>query len=170
MDNKFEVTEEIYEYFKDKNVTSNLIKKCIPNYMDYASSETVLCDNIYRSDISNELNTLLNDERKIFKPQDLCAKIYDIFCNTDKTVEMQDFSIVLDYDGFDVWTVKEKEIKETDSEVLDRIRKEINDFKTKRKNQIKVAQDLDKQLLEIAGNETLMQELLKLREQIKNEK
>ena len=75
MDNKFEVTEEIFEYFKDKNVTSNLIKKCIPNYMDYASSETVLCDDIYRSDISNELNTLLNDERKIFKPQDLCAKI-----------------------------------------------------------------------------------------------
>ena len=134
--------------------------------MDYAESETVLWDDIYRDDISNKLNTLLNEERKIFKPQALCDEIYDIFCNADKSVETQNFSIVLDYNGFDVWTVKEKEIKESESKVLDKIRAEINDFKTKRKNQLKVSQEL----LEIAKNDTLMEELLKIRKELKNEK
>lgn len=163
---KFEVTEEIYEYFKDKAITGKEIKKLIPNYMDYAESETILCDDIYRDDISNKLNTLLCEERKIFKPQSLCNEIYDIFCNADKSVQTQNFSIVLDYDGFDVWTVKEKEIRESESKVLDKIRVEINDFKTKRKNQLKVSQEL----LEIAKNDTLMEELLKIRKELKNEK
>ena len=168
MQNKFEVftvTEEIYEHFKNKAVTGKLIKKIIPNYMDYAEVQTIECDDIYQANITNKLNSLFSEGRFITTPEELTSTIYDIMCNEDGSY--QRFSIILDnYCDFTVYSVKNREIKETDNQVLEKIRNSINDFKTKRKNQIKVSQDLSKQLLEIAGNETLMQELLKLREQI----
>lgn len=161
MQNNFTVTEEIYEYFKDKAVTINSVKKYIPNYMDYATVETVEVDDEFQDKVSYKLNKLLFDQRIVTTPEELSSNIYDIMCNEGGGSQI--LSVLLDeYSGFTVYTVKTKDIRETDDQVLNRIKQEINTFKTRRKNQIKVSQEL----LEIASNETLMQELLKLREQI----
>lgn len=160
---EFEVTEEIYEYFKDRAIKINDIKKIIPNYMDYAKRERTIVDCNYQYDISERMNKIICNERIITTPAELVNKIYDAFCDGDKTVESQNFSILYaEYSGFNVYSVNDANVIERDNQVLTRLSKELVNYKTKRTKQLKIP----KELLAIAGNEELMQELLKLREQI----
>lgn len=158
------ITDKIIELFANKKVnsiTTKTIKELIPNYMDYAITETYLDSDKYLQEETNELMDILDDF--IGTKKEFIDRIY-ISLNRLNNIKDDDIINVKTESNTYVYSTKEYIKTESENEVLYRLTSEIKSRKMEINRENREIEKMNETLMNIVNNPELMERLFKIKE------
>lgn len=170
---EFKVTPEILDLFRDKPVSSNNVKKLIPNYMEYQRQEYKRSNARYLEGVSDKIAKYLC-ESHITTAQRFLDGIQFILeseglLRKDNTREIFHFDGI-NFDngyGYVIYETVEKLHVESEKELLARLVSEIRVAEKKEKEEQLIEQQnikiTNEMLTKIANDPVLMHQLLNLK-------
>ncbi len=141
---EFKVTDEILEIFNLNKITSNNIKKFIPDYLDYRREYSKYCNSFWFEEAGCEIYNFLN-KSNVMTPKEFLNNIEDILekHNILKNNEIYNFDgSDIEYGVFGVYDTKFTTWSETKNDLLSRICNEIRIAKKLKKEEIEKIQNI----------------------------
>lgn len=169
MNKEFKVTPEILELFRDKPVSSNNVKKLIPNYMEYQIQEYKRFDARYLERVSDKIAEYLC-ESHFTTAQGFLDGIQFIL-ESEGLLTPQNMQEIFHFDGinFDngygyvISETVEKLHVEPEKDLLERLSSEIRVARKKEKEELKNIEITSTMLSKIANDPVLMHQLLNMK-------
>lgn len=169
MNKEFKVTPEILELFRDKPVSSNNVKKLIPNYMEYQIREYKRFNARYLEGVSDKIAEYLCKSH--FTTAQGFLDGIQFILESEGLLTPQNTQEIFHFDGinFDegygyvISDTVEKLHVESEKDLLERLTSEIRQAKKKEKEELKNIEITSTVLSKIANDPVLMHQLLNMK-------